>query len=159
MTDNEITACLNAIGLLFDGTVTLTKKIGREEPDVESTMHPFFGLFCCLSGLEELTWQAMHAGGSLKLNLENEEQVRKVFSLKVETGSLACLGCGWEHNCTTKGCAILQEAEKVLRAMHQDLKTLGDCATCRHDKAIGYDDAPCTCCMRGEKWEWRGEKQ
>ena len=37
MTDNEITACLNAIGLLFDGTVTLTKKIGREEPDVEST--------------------------------------------------------------------------------------------------------------------------
>ena len=84
MTDNEITACLNAIGLLFDGTVTLTKKIGREEPDVESTMHPFFGLFCCLSGLEELTWQAMHAGGSLKLNLENEEQVRKVFSEMAE---------------------------------------------------------------------------
>ena len=80
MTDNEFTACLDAIGLLFDGTVTLTKKKGREEPDVESTMHPFFGLFCCLSGLEELTWQAMHADGSLKLNLENEEQVREVFS-------------------------------------------------------------------------------
>lgn len=64
-----------------------------------------------------------------------------------------------EHSCTTKGCAILQEAEKVLRAMHKDLKRLGDCATCRHDKAVGYDDAPCTCCMRGEKWEWGGEDQ
>ena len=79
MTDNEITAYLNAIGLLFDGTVTLTKEIGREEPNVETTMHPLFGLFCCLSGLEELTWQAMHAGGSLKLNLENEEQVSDLF--------------------------------------------------------------------------------
>lgn len=65
---------------------------------------------------------------------------------------------GWEHNCTTKGCAILREAEKVLRAMHRDLTALGDCATCRHDKAVGYDEAPCICCMRGEKWEWKGPK-
>ena len=27
--------------------------------------------------------------------------------LKVETGSLACLGCGYEHNCSTEGCAIM----------------------------------------------------
>ena len=85
--------------------------------------------------------------------------IKALQRLKVQTGSLACMGCGWEHNCTTKGCAILRKAEKVLRAMHQDLKTLGDCATCRHDKPVGYDDKPCTCCMRGEKWEWRGENQ
>lgn len=30
--------------------------------------------------------------------------------LKVQTGSLACLGCGYEHNCSTQGCAILREA-------------------------------------------------
>lgn len=84
MNDNEFTAYLNVIGLLFDGTVTLTKKIGREEPDVESTMHPLLGLFCCLSGLEELTWQAMNADGILKLNTENEEQVRKIFSEMAE---------------------------------------------------------------------------
>ena len=61
--------------------------------------------------------------------------LKSLHRLKVETGSLACLGCGREHSCTTKGCA-----------------------TCRHDKAVGYDEAPCTCCMRGEKWEWKGPK-
>lgn len=30
--------------------------------------------------------------------------------LKVQTGSLACLGCGREHNCGIHGCAILREA-------------------------------------------------
>lgn len=30
--------------------------------------------------------------------------------LKVETGSLACLGCGHEHDCSTKGCAIIRNA-------------------------------------------------
>ena len=55
--------------------------------------------------------------------------IKALQRLKVQTGSLACLGCGWEHSCTTKGCAILREAEEMLRTMHQDLKTLGDCAT------------------------------
>ena len=35
--------------------------------------------------------------------------------LKVETGSLACLGCGYEHNCGIHGCAILREAEAYIR--------------------------------------------
>lgn len=30
--------------------------------------------------------------------------------LKVETGSIACLGCGHEHNCGIRGCAIIREA-------------------------------------------------
>lgn len=30
--------------------------------------------------------------------------------LQVQTGSLACLGCGHEHNCGIHGCAIIQEA-------------------------------------------------
>jgi len=35
--------------------------------------------------------------------------------LKVETGSLACLGCGYEHNCGVHGCAIIRQAEDALR--------------------------------------------
>lgn len=35
--------------------------------------------------------------------------------LKVETGSLACLGCGHERNCGIHGCAILREAEAYIR--------------------------------------------
>ena len=36
--------------------------------------------------------------------------------LKVQTGSLACLGCGHEHNCSTHGCAILQNAVEHMEA-------------------------------------------
>lgn len=35
--------------------------------------------------------------------------------LRVETGSLACLGCGREHNCSVHGCAVLREAADVLQ--------------------------------------------
>lgn len=34
--------------------------------------------------------------------------------LKVETGSIACLGCGHEHNCGIHGCAIIREAAEKL---------------------------------------------
>lgn len=34
--------------------------------------------------------------------------------LRVETGSLACLGCGHEHNCSIHGCAILRQVEMIL---------------------------------------------
>lgn len=37
--------------------------------------------------------------------------------LRVETGSLACLGCGREHNCSTKGCRILREAAELIERL------------------------------------------
>lgn len=37
--------------------------------------------------------------------------------LRVETGSLACLGCWHEHNCSTKGCRILREAADLIRQL------------------------------------------
>lgn len=40
--------------------------------------------------------------------------IQALNSLKVETGSLACMGCGHEHNCSTHGCAILREAIDTL---------------------------------------------
>ncbi|WP_419515825.1 hypothetical protein [Dysosmobacter welbionis] len=36
--------------------------------------------------------------------------------LCVETGSLACLGCGHEHNCSAHGCAILRNAIEHIEA-------------------------------------------
>ena len=42
--------------------------------------------------------------------MTNEELIQALDRLKVQTGSLACLGCGYEHSCTTKGCRILREA-------------------------------------------------
>lgn len=37
--------------------------------------------------------------------------------IKVQTGSLACLGCGYEHNCGIHGCALIGKAVRVLRAV------------------------------------------
>ena len=35
--------------------------------------------------------------------------------LKVEIGSLACMGCGREHNCGVHDCAVLRDATDVLQ--------------------------------------------
>lgn len=47
--------------------------------------------------------------------MNHEELIQALDRLKVQTGSLACLGCGYEHNCTIKGCQILREAAKRIR--------------------------------------------
>lgn len=44
-----------------------------------------------------------------------DDLISALSQLRVETGSLACLGCGHEHNCSTSGCAIIREAIEVLR--------------------------------------------
>ena len=46
--------------------------------------------------------------------MKREELIQALNCLKVQTGSLACLGCGYEHNCTTKGCRIMREAIRQL---------------------------------------------
>lgn len=40
--------------------------------------------------------------------------IKALQRLKVETGSIACLGCGHEHNCGIHGCAIIREATEQL---------------------------------------------
>jgi len=36
--------------------------------------------------------------------------------MKVETESMVCLGCGFEHNCSVHGCAILRNAAEHMEA-------------------------------------------
>ena len=45
-----------------------------------------------------------------------EDLVAMLRHVSVETGSLACLGCGHEHNCGTRGCALIREAADRLDA-------------------------------------------
>lgn len=42
--------------------------------------------------------------------MRDQELISAIRRLKVETGSLACMGCGHEHNCGVSGCAVMQEA-------------------------------------------------
>ena len=42
------------------------------------------------------------------------ELIKALQRLKLETASIACLGCGHEHNCGIHGCAIIREAAERL---------------------------------------------
>ena len=46
--------------------------------------------------------------------MEIEALVKALRQMKVHTGSLVCLGCGYEHNCGVHGCAILKDAADAL---------------------------------------------
>lgn len=41
--------------------------------------------------------------------MRDEDLLAALRRLKVETGSLVCVGCGYEHNCGIHGCAILRK--------------------------------------------------
>lgn len=49
--------------------------------------------------------------------MKNEEIVRALRRLKVETGSLVCMGCGREHNCGILGCRIVREAAELIEKL------------------------------------------
>ena len=49
--------------------------------------------------------------------MTKHELIAALKRLKVETGSLVCLGCGHEHSCGIHGCAILRAAVDALEAM------------------------------------------
>lgn len=42
--------------------------------------------------------------------MRDHELISALHRLKVETGSLACCGCGHEHNCGVYGCTVMREA-------------------------------------------------
>lgn len=46
-----------------------------------------------------------------------EEVLCVLDALAVQTGSLACLGCGHEHNCSIHGCTFIREAEQTIKLL------------------------------------------
>lgn len=49
--------------------------------------------------------------------MEIKALIKALRRVSIETGSIACLGCGHEHNCGTGGCAIIREAADKLQAV------------------------------------------
>lgn len=49
--------------------------------------------------------------------MTDAEILAALSRLKVQTGSLACLGCGYEHNCGVHGCTILREAAGLIEKL------------------------------------------
>lgn len=89
-----------------------------------------------------------------------DELIRQLSRMKVQTGSLVCLGCGLEHNCGIHGCAVLRRAISAVRELDErrakavwpadtDLALIAalrcsaivggdkDCASCKYGSRIG----------------------
>lgn len=56
--------------------------------------------------------------------MTDEQILQALKRLRVETGSLACFGCGREHNCGTHGCAILREAADLIERLSGEVEDL-----------------------------------
>lgn len=52
--------------------------------------------------------------------MNDHELIAALRRLRVQTGSLACLGCGYEHNCGIHGCRILRDAADSLERLAGD---------------------------------------
>lgn len=51
--------------------------------------------------------------------MTNAELAAALRRIAPETGSLVCLGCGYEHNCGIHGCALLHEATERIKRMDE----------------------------------------
>lgn len=49
--------------------------------------------------------------------MRTEEILTALRRLKVETGSLVCMGCGREHDCGIHGCRIVREAADLIEKL------------------------------------------
>lgn len=52
--------------------------------------------------------------------MNREQVVKGLRRLKVETGSLACIGCECEDGCSINGCAIIGDAIRLLSVSNMD---------------------------------------
>lgn len=87
-----------------------------------------------------------------------EEIAHRLGRMRVETGSIICMGCGFEHGCGVHGCAVLREAQKLLLEQGQKLEA-------REGEGISpYADGDmrieaCPCCGSGEYLHNQDENQ
>lgn len=108
--------------------------------------------------------------------MKTQEIIKALRRMAVNTGTLNCLGCGYEHSCGVHGCRMLREAadrleqlQKEKEALVADLKKLEEtgemCILCSHCCAGGkpvYQQSDdyleyCTSCDEGySNFEWRG---
>ena len=52
--------------------------------------------------------------------MNREELAAALRRMAPETGSLCCLGCGYEHRCSTHGCAIINAAVEAIEGLEEN---------------------------------------
>ena len=56
--------------------------------------------------------------------MKSDELIKVLHRLEVQTGSLACLGCGHEHGCSVHDCAIIRSAADMLEQQQNEIASL-----------------------------------
>lgn len=62
----------------------------------------------------------LNKGDLIMPGMNREQVIKGMRRLKVETGSLACIGCEYEDGCSLHGCAIIGTAIRYLRVSNLD---------------------------------------
>ena len=52
--------------------------------------------------------------------MKTQEIIKTLRRMAVNTGTLNCLGCGYEHNCGVHGCRVLREAADRLEELQSE---------------------------------------
>lgn len=52
--------------------------------------------------------------------MKAQEIIKALRRIAVNTGTLNCLGCGYEHNCGVHGCRVLREAADRLDELQRE---------------------------------------
>jgi hypothetical protein len=50
---------------------------------------------------------------------ERKELARMLRRLAIEKRPFACMGCGLEHGCSSRGCAVMRRAAEILGDMEE----------------------------------------
>ena len=52
--------------------------------------------------------------------MKTQEIIKALRRIAVNTGTLNCLGCGYEHSCGVHGCRVLREAADKLKELQAE---------------------------------------
>ena len=56
--------------------------------------------------------------------MTGEQIVRSLRRLKIQTGGIQCLGCGYEHDCSIHGCRIMRKAADLIEEQQREINAL-----------------------------------
>ena len=54
------------------------------------------------------------------ITMKTQEIIKALRRIAVNTGTLNCLGCGYEHSCGVHGCRMLREAADRLEQLQTE---------------------------------------
>lgn len=76
--------------------------------------------------------------------MRDQELVSAIRRLKVETGSLACMGCGHARNCGVSGCAVMREAADRIANQRTHIAALQQEIEKLRGRLMQYEDTELT---------------